>query len=130
MRSVVLALGFAGSATVLAASLLTGSCQVQTEPLEAGPDQSAPQCTTSAQCSGGAVCAYPTLAGCGAVGQCFSFGAENEAGGEVPASTMCGCDGRTVKIPAGWGGFAPAPVLMNGPATCPDGASSADSSDR
>ncbi len=88
--------------------------------VEASLDQFTPFCKTNADCSGGLVCAYETLVGCGAKGECRDLGPDGGEGACVGATTACGCDGDVVKIPDCWTGFAPAPVLPSLAKTCGD----------
>jgi hypothetical protein len=97
-------------ALVCAVFMAGTSCMTQTEPLEAGPDQFSPPCTTNADCASGLSCSYEILVGCGAKGECREF---IESGECTAATTACGCDGKVVQVPACWMGFAPAPVLRD-----------------
>jgi hypothetical protein len=101
---------------------VASSCQQNLSasiPADASLDQSVPECVTSKDCPSGS-CAYPPLVGCSAKGECRSFEPPDSDTCTTPATTACGCDGKTVDIPPCWNGFAPAPILATPELTCAD----------
>jgi hypothetical protein len=90
------------------------SCQQNLSPSitpDASFDQSVPSCSTSEPCASGS-CVYPVLVGCGAKGECRSFPEPDSSDCTTSSMTVCGCDGKSVEVPACWEGFAPAPSFF------------------
>jgi hypothetical protein len=103
---------------VVFASGAVASCEqaADEDSSDASVDAAIPHCKTNEDCATGESCAFPILVGCSAVGDCLPF--EPDAMGCVMATSACGCDGKTVQIPACWMGFAPAPVFNDDATAC------------
>jgi hypothetical protein len=92
-------------------------------------DQASPPCVTSKDCSNGESSTYPMLVGCVAKGECraIATGDSSDESGDsaacTTATTACGCNGKTVDIPACWNGLglAPEPVQPTGRLMCEGG---------
>jgi hypothetical protein len=83
-------------------------------------DQSSPLCVTDKECSNGDHCSYAPV-GCGSKGECRTWQEPDSAFCTTPATTACGCNGKTVQIPPCWNGFSPQPVLASGQLKCDGG---------
>jgi hypothetical protein len=94
---------------------IASSCQQNLSPsitAEASLDQSAPACVKTSDCPSGTSCVYPVLVGCGAKGECHSFPEPDSTLCTTSPMAVCGCDGKTVEIPACWDEFAPVPSFF------------------